>query len=140
MRKTPRPAPTVKAKFETAKVKGKLIREDQDAKHSTARRIHRPQSKSGGGEDDDSPVVERPRRMLTVEQVLAIVPVGRTTLWRMERRGSFPPSTYISRNRAVWYEDEIIAWQNQVDERVANRRRGPGRPRKRRTEREQAEA
>jgi prophage regulatory protein len=67
------------------------------------------------------------RRMLNEKQVLEIVPVGRTTLYRMEKAGRFPKSTYISPNRRVWFEDEIIAWQNAVDERNPNRRRGKGR-------------
>jgi prophage regulatory protein len=69
----------------------------------------------------------RPRRMLTEKQVLQIVPVGRSTLWRMEKAGRFPKSTYISPNRRVWFEDEILDWQRSVDE--FDPRRGRGRPR-----------
>ena len=61
-----------------------------------------------------------PRRMLNQEQVLQIVPVSPVTLWRMEKAGRFPKSTYISPNRRVWFADEISAWQNEVD----GRRRG----------------
>jgi prophage regulatory protein len=68
-----------------------------------------------------------PRRMLNEKQVLEIIPVGRTTLYRMEKAGRFPRSTYISPNRRIWYEDEIIAWQNAVDEFDPKRRRGKGR-------------
>lgn len=57
------------------------------------------------------------RRMLNEAQVLQIIPVSRTTLYRMEKAGSFPPSTYISPNRRAWFEDEIAAWQKLVDER-----------------------
>jgi prophage regulatory protein len=70
-----------------------------------------------------------PRRMLNEKQVLEIVPVSRTTLYRMEQTGRFPKSTYISPNRRVWFEDEIIAWQNAVDEFNPNRGRGKGRTR-----------
>ena len=66
--------------------------------------------------EDGAPDKSGPRRMLNEKQVLEIVPVGRTTLYRMEKAGRFPRSTYISPNRRVWYEDEIIAWQNAVDE------------------------
>jgi prophage regulatory protein len=65
--------------------------------------------------------------MLTEEQVLAVVPVSRTTLYRMGRSGRFPKGTYISPNRRVWYEDEVIAWQRSVDERDPRRGRGKGR-------------
>jgi prophage regulatory protein len=71
----------------------------------------------------------RARRMLNEKQVLAIVPLGRSTLLRMEREGKFPKSTYISPNRRIWYEDEIVAWQNAVDEFNPNRGRGKRRTR-----------
>jgi prophage regulatory protein len=79
---------------------------------------------AGGGA-----VKSRPRRMLSEKQVLEIVPVGRTTLYRMAKAGRFPKSTYITPNRRVWFEDEIIAWQNAVDEFNPNRGRGKGRAR-----------
>jgi prophage regulatory protein len=72
----------------------------------------------------------RPRRMLSEKQVLEIVPVGRTTLYRMEKAGRFPRSTYISPNRRVWFEDEIVAWQNVVDEFDPRRGRGEFDPRR----------
>ncbi len=71
-----------------------------------------------------------PRRMLNEKQVLEIIPVGRSTLWRMERAGKFPRSTYISPNRRVWFEDEIVAWQASVDEFNPVRGRGKGRRRR----------
>jgi predicted DNA-binding transcriptional regulator AlpA len=77
--------------------------------------------------EDVTPDKPEPRRMLSEKQVLGIVPVGRTTLYRMEKTGRFPRSTYISANRRVWFEDEIVAWQNAVDEFNPNRGRGKGR-------------
>ena len=47
-------------------------------------------------ETDDN---NAPRKMLTLVQVLEIVPVGRTTLFKMERKGTFPASHYASANR-----------------------------------------
>jgi predicted DNA-binding transcriptional regulator AlpA len=80
--------------------------------------------------EDSTPDHTRARRMLSEAQVLAIVPVSRTTLYRMEKAGRFPKSTYISPNRRVWYENEIVAWQNAVDEFDPNRGRGKGRRRR----------
>ena len=71
-----------------------------------------------------------PRRMLNEKQVLQIIPLSRTTLYRMEKAGRFPKSTYISPNRRVWYEDQVIAWQRAVDEFNPNRGRGKGRRRR----------
>jgi prophage regulatory protein len=77
--------------------------------------------------EDSAPDKSRPRRMLSEKHILEIVPVGRTTLYRMEQAGRFPRSTYISPNRRVWFEDEITAWQKTVDEFDPNRGRGKGR-------------
>lgn len=71
-----------------------------------------------------------PRKMMTEEEVLDIVPVSRSTLWRMERAGKFPRATYISANRRCWFEDQIIAWQNEVNEFNPHRGRGKRRPAK----------
>jgi predicted DNA-binding transcriptional regulator AlpA len=65
------------------------------------------------------------RRMLNEKQVLQIVPVSAVTLWRMEKRGAFPKGTYISPNRKVWFEDEIVAWQNEINGRGRGRRQHP---------------
>lgn len=78
---------------------------------------------------DGAPDKPGPRRMLNEVQVLAIVPVSRTTLFRLAKSGRFPKGTYISPNRRVWYEDEIVAWQTAVDEFNPNRGRGKGRRR-----------
>jgi prophage regulatory protein len=72
--------------------------------------------------DDRAPAEPKPRVMLNEKQVLAIVPVSTVTLWRMERDGIFPKGSYISSNRKVWFEDEIVAWQNSVNGRARGRR------------------
>jgi prophage regulatory protein len=68
-----------------------------------------------------------PRPMLNEDKVLEIVPVSRTTLYRMEKAGKFPRSTYISPNRRVWYADQVRQWQDEVDARDPRRGRGKGR-------------
>jgi prophage regulatory protein len=68
-----------------------------------------------------------PRVMLNEDQVLALIPISRTTLFRLERDGKFPRSTYVSPNRRVWFADQVAAWQEAVDERDPRRGRGKGR-------------
>jgi predicted DNA-binding transcriptional regulator AlpA len=80
-----------------------------------------------GDTEDGATDKSRPRRMLNEKQVLDIVPLSRTSIYRLEKAGKFPRSTYISANRRVWFADEIIAWQNAVDEFDPNRGRGKGR-------------
>jgi prophage regulatory protein len=79
--------------------------------------------------NDGAPDKSGPRRMLNEKQVLEIIPVSRTTLFRLEKIGRFPRSTYISPNRRVWFEDQIVGWQNAVDEFNPNRGRGKRRTR-----------
>jgi prophage regulatory protein len=68
---------------------------------------------------------ERPRTMLTEKQVLAIIPIARSTLWRMEAAGRFPKGVYPlgEVRRKFWYADEIAAWQIAMDGQVGRRRR-----------------
>ena len=77
-----------------------------------------------------APDKSRPRRKLKEKQVLDIIPLSRTSIYRLEKVGKFPRSTYISPNRRIWYEDEIVSWQAEVDERNPNRGRGKGRRRR----------
>jgi prophage regulatory protein len=80
--------------------------------------------------DISAPAVSRPRRMLNEMQLLDVVPLSRTSIYRLEKAGKFPRPTYITPNRRIWFEDEIIAWQNAVDEFDPNRGRGKGRRRR----------
>lgn len=57
------------------------------------------------------------RRMLSEKQILEIVPYSPVTLWRMEKQGRFPEHSNISPNRKIWFEDQIIAWQRDVERR-----------------------
>ena len=79
-------------------------------------------------EEDRAPDEPRPRKMLNEKQVLAIVPVSTVTLWRMEKEGRFPKGSYISANRKVWFEDEIVEWQNSINGRDRGRRSRPAKP------------
>lgn len=83
--------------------------------------------------DNDRPHDLPPLRpMLTERMVLELVPISRTTLWRLERSGKFPRAVYVSPNRRFWFRDQVIAWQtaiNDNDERNPRRGRGKGRRR-----------
>ncbi|MCA1469797.1 AlpA family phage regulatory protein [Bradyrhizobium sp. IC3195] len=74
------------------------------------------------------------RPMLTEQMVLELVPISRTTLFRLERAGKFPRSVYVSPNRRFWFRDQVVAWQTAIDhndERNPARGRGKGRTRRR---------
>jgi prophage regulatory protein len=79
--------------------------------------------------DDAYETKKEIRKMLSLNEVLAIVPIARSTLLRMVRLKQFPQPIYISENRRVWYEDQIIEWQDVVNNSQPERRRGRGRPR-----------
>jgi predicted DNA-binding transcriptional regulator AlpA len=73
--------------------------------------------------EDGAPGKLGPRRMLTEKQVLQIVPVSPVTLWRMVKRGEFPQPIFISPNKKFWFEDVVVAWQCELDERGSRGRR-----------------
>ena len=78
-------------------------------------------------EAEDIAVLEKAglRVMVGEAQVLKIVPVSTVTLWRMVKRGEFPPPTFITANKKIWWLDEIQKWQREVDGRRRSRRKRP---------------
>lgn len=82
---------------------------------------HRPQAEKEDAATDNTEF----RRMLSIEQVLEIVPVSPVTLWRMEKKRRFPRGTFISPNKKIWWADEIAGWQREVDGRRRGRRKRP---------------
>lgn len=68
-------------------------------------------------------VKSRMREMLDLEQVLQLIPISKSTLIRRLAAGAFPPGHYISPNRRVWYEEDIIKWQDSLNAGVSDRKR-----------------
>jgi predicted DNA-binding transcriptional regulator AlpA len=74
-------------------------------------------------ESEDIAGLERTglRKMLSEAEVLAIIPVSSVTLWRMVRKGTFPKPTFISPNKKVWFADEVVRWQSEINGRGRGR-------------------
>lgn len=68
---------------------------------------------------------ERPRKMIDIDGVLAIVPMSRPTIYRMMGQKKFPPSMCVGGKLRFWYEDEIVAWQKGLDHRPLRRQVKP---------------
>jgi predicted DNA-binding transcriptional regulator AlpA len=64
----------------------------------------------------NEPEPENVREMLTAEQVLALIPISRTTLFRLERDKLFPQGQAITPHRKLWFKDEVIAWQKELQD------------------------
>jgi prophage regulatory protein len=56
------------------------------------------------------------REMLTSEQVLALIPISRTTLFRLERDGLFPAGQVIGPHRKLWFKDDVVVWQRTLQD------------------------
>jgi prophage regulatory protein len=56
------------------------------------------------------------REMLTAEQVLALIPISRTTLFRLERDKRFPQGQAITPHRKLWFRDEVVQWQRDLQD------------------------
>jgi prophage regulatory protein len=55
------------------------------------------------------------RKMLNEEQLLALLPFSRRTLYGLMKRNQFPRGSFVSENRRVWFEDEVIDWQRAIE-------------------------
>ena len=54
-------------------------------------------------------------RFLSISDVLRIVPLSRTSIWRLERRGEFPRRIHVGLRRIGWRASEVRRW---IDERT----------------------
>lgn len=56
------------------------------------------------------------REMLTAEQVMAKINISRTALWRLESEGLFPQGQLITPHRKLWFFDEVLRWQRDLQD------------------------
>ena len=54
------------------------------------------------------------REMLTAEQVLMMIPISRTTLFRLEEDKLFPQGIPVTTHRKLWFKHEVIQWQREL--------------------------
>lgn len=65
-------------------------------------------------EQEDS--VEGLRQMISIKEVLNMIPVSRSTLFRKVKEGTFPKSYQIAPMRVGFFLDEVIEWQRKLGE------------------------
>ena len=51
-----------------------------------------------------------PKRILRIVDVVAETGLSRTTIWRLSRKGGFPPAIKLTPTAIGWYADEVRAW------------------------------
>ena len=49
-------------------------------------------------------------QILNVKDVSLITKLSRVTIWRLEKKGEFPPRIKISQKRIGWRKDEVAKW------------------------------
>ncbi len=49
-------------------------------------------------------------RYIRFKELRKLIPLGRTTIWRMMREGRFPQSRRIGKMAAAWLESEVEEW------------------------------
>jgi len=70
---------------------------------------------------DTTPRVDPDDVILTTREVLACIPVDRSTLWAMCRQGRFPRPIQLTRSRIGWRQSKVRAWikERETDPIVA---------------------
>jgi prophage regulatory protein len=49
-------------------------------------------------------------RFMRFKELRQRVGLSRTSIWRLERKGQFPPRRHLSENAVAWVEDEVDQW------------------------------
>ncbi len=58
-------------------------------------------------------------KYIRFKELKNLVPLCRTTIWRMEREGRFPKRRRIGKYATAWVEDEVLAWMQERAETSA---------------------
>lgn len=53
-------------------------------------------------------------KLLTIHQVIEILGVSRSTIYRWQNKGDFPAARKIGLNTARWRLSDIEAWQKEI--------------------------
>lgn len=48
--------------------------------------------------------------LMTTREIIALVRLSRTTIYRMTRQGRFPPPCSVGNGKIRWREDDVRAW------------------------------
>jgi hypothetical protein len=59
---------------------------------------------------------DRVREMLTLTQVLGMIPFDRTFLFRLENDHLFPQGHFVSARKKLWFRDEVAKWQRDLSD------------------------
>ena len=49
-------------------------------------------------------------KLINLKKVRELTSLSYTTIWRLERLGTFPQRVQISHSRVGWIEDEVLFW------------------------------
>ena len=61
------------------------------------------------------------KRLLRINQVLAIVPIGRSSWWEGCRTGRYPKPVKLGPRTTVWRAEDIVAFiENLGDQKAGN--------------------
>jgi len=61
-------------------------------------------------------------KLLRTNDVVALTGLSRTTIWRLERDGQFPPRKQITAAAVGWLEGDVRAWVDELPDADALRR------------------
>ena len=65
-------------------------------------------------DEQDRIPYEKVREMLTMEQLLSMIPFERVYLFRLEKEGMFPKAHFVTPKKRLWFKDEVIQWQRDL--------------------------
>jgi predicted DNA-binding transcriptional regulator AlpA len=51
-------------------------------------------------------------RFMRLTEVIDVIGLSRTTIWRMEKAGAFPRRFKLGTSSIAWREKDIIAWMD----------------------------
>ncbi|MFW2178510.1 MULTISPECIES: helix-turn-helix transcriptional regulator [unclassified Moraxella] len=67
----------------------------------------------------NQPITLPPQGVSRAKQILQLVPIGKTTLYKLVKQGKFPQPIKLGENTTVWRNAEVLAWLDNLDSQTA---------------------
>lgn len=85
----------------------------------------RPASKAKVEERPEpiKPLTDTPERMIQLREVMQLIGLGKTMIYRMIQENRFPPPYKLSPGASRWSEAEVVAWIEKLKVPSSSRRR-----------------
>lgn len=64
------------------------------------------------------PITLPPQGVSRAKQILQLIPIGKTSFYKLVKDGKFPQPIKLGANTTVWRNSDVLAWLDSLDQQA----------------------